>query len=319
MFQYPDLPKSVENINLDSKVVNTTGDLNDTFVQINSLSFKIDQDVFDANANISNLIENPKVDFVAKGIVNLDNVSKAYPIPIEEQLSGVLKADVEASFDMESVEKGRYQNIQNSGTMSLNGFVYQGKDVANPFYITESEVAFNTKSIRLQKFKAKTGASDLSLEGQLDNFYGFLFNKEVLKGDFNLASNELNVNDFMMETVASEETSETTETSTQEESTAQSIKIPAFLDCTFKASAKKVTYDNIDFQNASGTLKVKDETVVLDKFKMDAFNGRIQMEGAVSTKDSIPDFNMDLKLQDLDIKQSFTIRSLRLLMLSVEK
>jgi hypothetical protein len=304
MFQYPDLPKSVRNIYLDSKIVNPTGDLNDTYVQVNSLSFTIDEDVFTTRAKISNLIENPKVSFQAKGIINLENISKAYPVSVKNQLSGILKADLSAAFDMESVEKGRYQNIQNSGTASLDGFVYQGKDVANPFYITKSEVLFNTSSIRLQKFKAKTGASDLSLDGRLDNFYGFLFKDEVLKGNFNLASNELNVNDFMTETAESKE--ETKDTSTQEKTSSQAVKIPAFLDCTFNASAKKVTYDNILFENASGTLRVKNETVQLNNFQMNAFNGLITMDGAVSTKDSIADFNMDLKLQDLDIKQSFT-------------
>jgi hypothetical protein len=302
-FQYPDLPKSVENINTDVTITNGTGNLNDTYINIDRLSFTIDQDVFDTNGKIYNVIENPKVFFSARGTINLDNVSKAYPIPIEQQLSGILKADLSAEFDMESAEKGRYQNIQNSGTMRLDRFVYQGEDVANPFYITESEVSFDTNNIRLVTFKAKTGATDVSLEGKLDNFYGFLFNEEVLKGDFKLASNQLNVNDFM---TATTKTEETTETSTQETIPSEALKIPAFLDCTFKANAKKVTYDNVEFRNASGTLKVKDETVLLEKFQMNAFNGSIAMEGAISTQDSIADFNMNLKLQNLDIKESFT-------------
>lgn len=305
MFQYPDLPKSVENINVDTKIANTTGNLNDTYVQVNSLSFTIDQDQFDASANISNLIDNPKADFTAKGIVNLANISQAYPIPVEEQLSGILRANLKATFDMESVEKGQYQNIQNAGTMRLDGFVYDGKDVANPFEITKSNVAFSNNSIQLKEFQAKTGETDVSVNGRLDNFYGFLFNKEVLKGDFNLVSDQMNVNDFMTQETASEETEETTDES-QEEIASQVIKIPAFLDCTFKASAKKVTYDNINLQNATGTLKVKNESILLENLQMNAFEGVIKMNGEISTKDSIADFNMNLNLQDLDIKQSFT-------------
>jgi hypothetical protein len=302
MFQYPDLPKSVENINLDMQIMNGKGFMNDTQVVVNALSFTIDEDVFDTKARISNLVENPKVDFKAKGRINLANISQAYPVPIEEQLSGILNADLSASFDMASVEKGNYQNIQNSGILSLDGFVYQGNDVANPFYITASEVAFDTSSIRLQEFKAKTGETDVSVTGRLDNFYGFLFNKEVLKGDFNLTSNQMNVNDFMTETTSSDQTTETT----TDEITSTAIKIPAFLDCSFKASAKKVTYDDIKLQNASGTLNIKDETVQIENLQMTAFDGIIKMDGLVSTKDSVANFNMDLKLQDLDIKQSFT-------------
>ena len=57
-FQYPDLPKSVKNIVIDTHIVNETGDMKDIYVNLNQLSFAIDQDVFNAKANIKNLTEN---------------------------------------------------------------------------------------------------------------------------------------------------------------------------------------------------------------------------------------------------------------------
>ena len=54
-FQYPNLPKSVTNIVIDTKIINETGILNDTYVNLDKLSFKIDQDIFDAKANIRNI------------------------------------------------------------------------------------------------------------------------------------------------------------------------------------------------------------------------------------------------------------------------
>ena len=45
--------------------------------------------------------------------------------------------------------------------------------------------------------QAKTGKSDMNVTGVLDNFYGYLFNKQNLKGNFNLTSNQLAVADFM--------------------------------------------------------------------------------------------------------------------------
>jgi hypothetical protein len=48
-------------------------------------------------------------------------------------LSGILKADVTTKFDMQSVEKSQYENI-NAGTMSLSGFQYadeNGKTMNN--------------------------------------------------------------------------------------------------------------------------------------------------------------------------------------------
>lgn len=81
MFKYPDLPKSVRNINLNTEIANKTGITNDTYVTIERLSFQIDQDVFSANAHIKNIIENPIVDATINGKLNLGNLSKAYPMP----------------------------------------------------------------------------------------------------------------------------------------------------------------------------------------------------------------------------------------------
>jgi uncharacterized protein involved in outer membrane biogenesis len=66
-FKYPDLPKSVQNIIIDTKIINESGVLNDTYVNLDKLSFRIDQDVFDAKANIRNIVENPLVDANLKG------------------------------------------------------------------------------------------------------------------------------------------------------------------------------------------------------------------------------------------------------------
>ena len=121
-FQYPDLPKSVKNIVIDTHIINETGLMNDTYVNLDQLSFTIDQDVFNAKANVRNLTENPLVNAELKGTVNLANVTKAYPVQLDKPLTGILKADVTTKFDMKSVETSQYQNIQNSGTVSLTGF-----------------------------------------------------------------------------------------------------------------------------------------------------------------------------------------------------
>ena len=59
-FKYPDLPKSVTNINIDTKINNETGIAADTYVNIDQLSFHIDQDKFNMIAKIRDLMGNTK-------------------------------------------------------------------------------------------------------------------------------------------------------------------------------------------------------------------------------------------------------------------
>ena len=291
-FQYPNLPKSVKNIIIDTKIINETGLLNDTYVNLDKLSFAIDQDVFNVKANISNLAQNALVDASLKGTINLANVSKAYPVKLDKPLTGILKADVTTKFDMASVEKSQYQNINNAGTMNLSGFNYtdeNGKSIA----ISNALVQFNPSQVNLKQFDATTGKSDISVTGVLENFYGFIFKNQELKGNFNMNSNQLAVSDFMT-------------TSPQVEAKPDAIKIPAFLNCTLTAKANTVLYDNLTLKEVSGKLIVKDEKVTLENVKTSIFGGIIGLNGAISTKGKVPTFNMNLGLNQVDIAQSFT-------------
>ena len=297
LFKYADLPKAVNNINIDANIINTTGFIKDTYVAINNTDFQIDKDIFSASGNFINLTENATINLKGKGSINLDNISKVYPIALENQLKGLLKADVTIKFDMNSIEKGNYQNIKNKGNITISDFEYNGEDVANPFYIDKASITFNTNTIELEELKAKTGVSDLAIQGNLENFYGFLFKDQKLKGNFELNSKVIKVDDFL----AKSET--TTKVEKQEKTT--SLKIPAFLNITLNATATKVIYDNINLTNVSGSVFINDETVRLKNLKSSVFGGNIDFDGVVSTKGEKPKFIMDLNLKKLNIADSF--------------
>lgn len=298
-FQYPNLPKSVQNIVIDTKIINETGILNDTYVNLDKLSFRIDQDVFSAKANIKNITVNPIVDAALKGTINLANLSKAYPIKMEKPLAGILKADVTTNFDMASVEKSQYQNIKNAGTMSLSGFKYTDENNKS-MNISTALVQFNTSTINLKQFEATTGKSDLSINGVLENFYGFMFKKQELKGNFNMSSNQLAVDDFMTSGEPAKTESKTPA------KPAEAMKIPAFLNCTLNAKATTVLYDNLKLKDVSGKLIIKDEKAILENFKTSIFGGSIGLTGTVSTKEKVPTFDMNLGFNQVDIAQTFT-------------
>ncbi|MEL1253262.1 AsmA-like C-terminal region-containing protein [Flavobacterium sp. DGU38] len=307
-FQYPNLPKSVQNIVIDTKIINETGILNDTYVNLDKLSFRIDQDVFSAKANIKNITVNPIVEAALKGTINLANLSKAYPIKLDKPLAGILKADVTTNFDMASVEKSQYQNIKNAGTMSLSGFKYTDENNKS-MNISTAVVEFNPSKINLKQFNATTGKSDIAINGILENFYGFMFKKQELKGNFNMSSNQLAVDDFMTTGEPAKTTTASGEEKTETKAAAkpaEAMKIPAFLNCTLNAKANTVLYDNLKLTAVSGKLIIKDEKATLENFKTSVFGGTIGLTGTVSTKTKVPTFDMNLGFNQVDIAQTFT-------------
>ena len=248
---------------------------------------------------------NPLVKAALKGTINLANLSKAYPVKMDKPLAGILKADVTTEFDMASVEKSQYENIKNAGTMSLSGFKYTDENNKS-MNISTALVEFNPSRINLKQFDATTGRSDISINGVLENFYGFMFKKQELKGNFNMSSNQLAVDDFMTTgEPAKTETKAETETKTAAKP-AEAMKIPAFLNCTLNAKANTVLYDNLKLKDVAGKLIIKDEKATLENFKTSIFGGTIGLTGAVSTKEKVPTFDVNLGFNQVDIGQTFT-------------
>lgn len=306
-FKYPDLPKSVSNIHIDTKINNTTGIVEDTYVDIDKLAFMIDQDKFNMTANVKELMGNTKVKAHIDGKMNLANVSKAYPVPADLNLKGLLTADINTAFDMASIEKEQYENTATKGTMSLNDFEYNSEDFANPIKLSAMAVTFNPKTVTLEKLDGTTGKTDFNAKGTIDNLLGYMFNDEKVQGNFDLNSNTFALNDFMVKETeeSSKEKKEKPEDAPEAPKSGEKIKIPSFLDVTINAAANTVLYDNLTLKDVKGTLRIKDETATLSNMTSSIFDGKMAFNGEVSTKQETPTFDMKLDMSQLQISETF--------------
>ncbi|AOR27192.1 outer membrane assembly protein [Formosa sp. Hel1_33_131] len=294
-FKYPSLPKSVEDISINASIKNDSGNMDDTYVSIRDLQFRIDQDVFKSSATLKNLTKNMLVDATVDGTLNLANISKAYPVELDTELSGTLNAKLHTVFDMNAIETNAYERTQNNGTIAVSNFVFSSEELVNPIHISKVDVEFKPGLVMLQSFVATTGKSDLAATGTIYNLLGFLLSDKNLQGDFKLNSNIFAVSDFMAES-----NGESTETEPTE-----SLKIPAFLECTLTADAKTVLYDNLTLEDVKGTVVLKDEKATLKDMSSRIFDGNLTINGTVDTQPDTPIFDLDLGVDRFDISQSF--------------
>jgi hypothetical protein len=295
-FKYPDLPKSVRDINIDIKLLNTSGLIEDTYLTFDDMRFRIDEDRFSTTGSLRNLTENLLVNMTLNGTINLANIEQAYPLDLEQDLNGILTADLTTSFDMNSIEKEQYQNIKSSGKAELKNFRYVSPEFPNPIEISTANLNFREGEVRVPQLLMTTGMTDINASGTILNFMGFLFTDQQLKGDFKVTSDTFSVNDFMVA-----EISETNPNATPSEA----IKIPSFLDTKLDFSANRVLYDDLVLANTKGTLLIKDEKAELQNISSGLFDGTINFAGNVSTKEAIPSFSMQLNMNALDIVKSF--------------
>ena len=294
-FKYPGLPKTVEAISIHTSIKNDTGNPDDTSINIKNLQFQIDQDVFKASATLKNLSKNMLVDAIIDGRLNLAKISKAYPVELDTELSGLLEGSLHTTFDMNAIETNTYERTTNRGTIVITDLIFDSEDVATPITISKVDIRFKPSIVTLESFAATAGKSDIAATGTIHNFMGFLLSDKTLQGDFKLNLNTFSVSDFMVE-----DTSE----STKNEPT-ESLKIPAFLDCTLMADAKTVYYDNLILEDVKGTVVLKDEKATLKNMSSRIFDGGLTINGTVDTQPVTPTFDMDLGIDGFNISESF--------------
>lgn len=77
------------------------------------------------------------------------------------------------------------------------------------------------------------------------------------------------------------------------------------MDCTINASANTVIYDNLTLKDVKGTLVIRDEKAILSNMTSSIFDGKLALNGEVSTKGTTPSFAMKLGMDNFKIAETF--------------
>ncbi len=306
-FKYPDLSKEVKDIHIHTDVKNLTGNPDDTSVLIKDFKFSIDNDPFLLSGKLWNLSKNLNADLKAKGKIDLGKLAEAYPMQLPEGIKGIIKADLATKFDLKSMELKQYDRIKSNGDVMLSDFEVTDKaSMPHPVKIQQAKVNFNTNQIVLEKLDLKTGTSDVTGKGKLENLLPFVFSDAELKGNFSVSSNKFVIQDFLTETKETPEIKEADSGAKVDKAT-DSVEglIPAFLNITANFDAKEVIYDQLNLKNTKGQVTIKDSKAILKDVTSDVFGGRIGFAGQVDTSKKIPTFDMDVDMSKLNLANSF--------------
>lgn len=301
--KYPDLPGSINNIFVDAGSVFAGGDNLDKI----TLDVKKFTASFGGNSLAADLkMRNPMTDplLISNILANIDLATLKNYVPMAEgeSYNGKLKADVHLDGRMSSLDKGDYEAFKAEGTLSLLDMLYKSKDLSNDVSIQEMLFRFSPKNLNLEKLNAKTGRSDFQMNGTIDNYMGYLFREELLKGAFNFSSNNLDLDELMniVPTTEGSEAAPATETSESSEP----VLIPNNVDFTLKTSVGNMKYNGIDVKNVNGTVKMKEEVAQLEGLSMNAMGGAIGLRGSYDTRDHAkPKIDFAYTLKDIDIQQ----------------
>ncbi|MDO7850833.1 AsmA family protein [Hymenobacter convexus] len=295
-------PAPIENINLSGTVVNTTGQVNDTQINLPQFRMVLEGEPLEGRLTAHN-IDKPVFDTNVRGTVDLTKITKIFPLQ-GMTVTGRVAGDIAAKGNMADVEAGRYQNVVASGTVKANNVTYKSKDLPQGVKISSGTATFNNNQIALQSLNGTAGSSDFAASGTISNYLGYLFTPgQSLKGNMTVNSRNFNVNEWMVDEVSAKPTA----TGAKAPAAANGVlQIPKFFDLVLNSHVDNVTYDNLKLTNAQGVVTVNDQTATLKNLKFNTLGASFGTTGSYSSKDlAHPKFNFGLNIDNLNFQKAF--------------
>lgn len=293
----PDLP--IENIQIHTIINSKRGSLNDLTIKVLPIDFKIAGEPFQLAASLYNL-NNLNYNVKSKGTLNIGNLYRLFKIDGID-VKGKLLTSLFLSGLQSDAVKGNFDKLKNGGRFEVDNITVTSDMFPKPLHIKKGVFSFYKEKMKFEKFEATYGSSKFSMNGYLTNVIGYMLKGDTLKGNFDLQSPYMNVDEFMM--FANNKTSKTTTANT---ANAGVIQLPKDVNITFSAVADKIKYTEYNLENFTGNLVVDKGGIDLKDTKFNLIGTNVTMNGTYKpTGYRSAEFSYNLKASEFDIQRAY--------------
>jgi hypothetical protein len=304
MFKYPSLPKSVNNINVITDIQNPNGKPDATIIDVNKFHIEMAGNPVDMVMHVKTPVSDPNLHGEIKGVIDLTSVKDIVPLDKGDDMSGVIKADVKMQGKMSSITQKKYEDFKAEGTLEVDKMNYKTATLPYSVFINEMKLAFTPQTVNLTSFDSKLGNSDIKMQGKIENFMQYIFQDSLIKGNFSLTSNFMDLDQLMSSPTT---TTAATQTTTATPETSSVTAVPANIDFVLNTDIKKMLYNKMEITNVVGNVVVRNARASMENVKMNMLDGSMLMNGYYDTKNiRKPAISFNLNANDLDIQKTAT-------------
>ncbi|GBU27013.1 hypothetical protein R84B8_00533 [Treponema sp. R8-4-B8] len=301
MFKYPDLPKSVENINIKLNAFYDGAVFDRTTLDLNKMHFEMAGNPFDAELHV----KTPKSDLqaAAKFLGKIDFDSLADIVPLDNiTLKGLLECDFALAGRMSALEKKQYEDFDAKGMLKLSGVDFKSSSFPQAVKINSTQLNLSPRKVDLVNFDAVIGKTDIVMNGTLENFIPYIFKGSTVSGNLDLKSNTIDLNEFM----GSKE-KEPAEKKPDDSSPMNVIEVPKNIDFAVKLNIGNLLFDKLKITNTIGSLLVRDGKAQMQNLGMNLLGGSMNLTGEYNTQDiKVPSVNFGVTIKQFNVNSAIS-------------
>ncbi len=296
-------PEPLENVQIKASLTNNTSNIESTILNIQQLNYTLEGEPFELTGVIKDF-KSFGYDLIAKGAVDLDKITKIYPLK-DYVLSGKILSDIKISGTLADLEADRYDKTKASGSVKLENIRIEGKKLPQMIHIPVADFKLTPEVIQLTSMKVRTGHSSFDLSGELHDYFCFFTqdNDQVL-AKLKLVADTLDLNEWKSVFTSTEVT--TPSLSSGAAPVVSVWQVPAFMDFDFDSNVGLLRYEDMILTEMAGEIRMVGGIMSIRESGFNSLNAKFQASGTYDSQDIIhPSFDFKLKIAELDIQKAY--------------
>lgn len=276
--------------------VNLQGSLNlskrKSILKLQNISANLNANTFKGDIEISDF-NDPylKLNIAAK--TNLAELMTFYPVDTIREISGSIDIMANIEGSVNDMKNNTFSpDIRANGTATLKDLKAAFKQSNKDLNIPGGELTLTDRRLSVAGLKIVKGASDVTLNGEMPNFLGYLFDPNTaLAIHANVASEKMELEDFLFSSGPS--------------SGSSSFSVSDKLELNVEVSVHKLSFGKFTAGNIKGSLLLKDQKVALKDLSLEATDGTIKMSAFADASGKELKVSGDCDLEQLNIRKLF--------------
>jgi AsmA protein len=293
-------PLEMDSIHINAELINEDGKVTDTRINLNNMTFLLDDEPFVMSGTISDL---KKLEYKLKidGLLDLDKLTRIYPVP-DSKVKGTMDFDMITEGSLAKIEAKQFTQLKSAGTLEMKNVSFKSTDIAFPIHIDDALFTFDADKIILSRFKAEFGKSNVALSGHLYNYIPYLLkNNAPIKGDLTMLCDTIDMNEWFPASVST-----STVQTKKADTTREVLVISDNMDFTIESDIKLLKFGGMNISHLTGEIRIKNSVCTLNETGFNALDSKFVMSGDYDSRDAKhPMFDFKIDVDKLDINKAY--------------
>jgi len=289
----------IEDVNTDIFVKAQDSKWDDLSINIPEFRAKVAGEPIVAKLLYKDVTTNPYIDVVAKGKIQLDEISKIVPLEGVKSMTGTIHPDFSIQAYEKDILNENYEAISFAGQLDLFDIKIDNEETPD-LEIKSSTIKASPSTLTVSKLSGIIGNTDFLVDGEIKNPLAYFVSNKNMGGNINFSSKVLDLNEWMPEEAA------TTVAPAPNYDIDQNLLDQSTLN--FTAKVDQVKYLDYDIKNISGKGSLNANKIAFQKTNGALEGSEFELSGEIlnaynfiNTNDTLRgNLNISSKKMDLN-------------------